>query len=446
MSATLTLVLCSWAMSAGPEPFWPQFRGPSGDGQVAEPAFPASWDEQNNIAWKISVPGSGWSQPVVAKGRVVVSSAISKDPIKPKSMEAGSADSRSIFGQTKPPETVFKWGTFCFDLQTGQEFWHESLFEQKSGIPTHPSNTFATETPTTDGQAFYTYFGSIGKLVRQELDGRKAWEVDLGVYPITAGLGTGSSPIVADGKVIVQSFNEENSFVVAIDAVSGKEVWRQTHKGGTSWSTPYVWKTTDRSELICCGKGRVFSFNVADGQPLWEMKGIISSFSASPVGSATMLFVGNSAPLTPAQLVGIKAGVSGNFDVPKPNKSSEQVLWSKVRSGPGLSSPTVVGDFLYIATDSFLNCYDAKSGERLYRERLPDGRTVVASPWAADGKLYVLDEEGRTFVVKVGPAFELLGVNKLDDTFWASSAIAGESLLLRGVERLYCVRSSTASP
>ena len=441
----LSNVLLTLAISlngAAPEEGWPQFRGPAGDGQLKEVAFPTKWDEETNIAWKVPIPGAGWSQPVVTNGRIYVTTAVSDTPDKPKNMSQGVSDTRSMFGNTKPPETVYRWELICLDQKTGQILWEKVAAEQRPGIPIHPSNTYATETPATDGKHVFAYFAPIGKVVSFDLDGNLIWEVDVGVRPIANGMGTGSSPMVLDGKLILQSDNEEKSFLLALDGSTGKEDWRVDRGKGTSWSSPYLWRNKDRAELIACGANKVESYDPSNGTLLWKSGSIRSGFSASPVGNAEMLFVGNSPPLSTSPLLAVKAGASGDITLAKGAKSSEWTPWSRLKSGPGLSSPVVAGDLLYIATDSFLNCYDTKSGERLYRERLPEGRHIVACPWVGGDKLFFLDEEGRTFVVKAGPAFELLNVNKLEDTFWASPAIAGDLLLLRGVDKLYAIKAA----
>lgn len=439
----LTTTLAGWiftTLAAAPENSWPQFRGPAGDGQLKEVRFPTKWDESTNIAWKVPIPGAGWSQPVVTGDKIFVTTAVSEKSEKPKNMSQGTSDTRSMFGNTKPPETVYRWEVICLDAKTGQILWEKVAAEQKPGIPIHPSNTYATETPATDGKHVFAYFAPIGKVVSFDLDGNLIWEVNVGVGPIANGMGTGSSPITLDGKLILQSDNEEKSFLLALDGSTGKEDWKVERGKGTSWSSPYVWRNKDREELIVCGASKVESYDPASGKLLWNSTSIKSGFSASPVGNSEMLFVGNSPPLSTSPLLAVKAGATGDITLPKGTKSSEWTPWSRLKSGPGLSSPILVGDLLYIATDSFLNCYDTKSGERLYRERLPEARHIVACPWVAGDEIFFLDEDGHTFVVKAGPAFQLLGVNKLDDVFWASPAIAGDMVLLRGVDKLYAIR------
>jgi len=450
---TAVALVAGTCWTAAAKDAWPQFRGVTGDGQVAAAGFPLEWSAEKNVAWSTAIPGTGWSQPIVWGDQIFVTTAISEKGEKPKKLQEGARDPSSMFmGPKDAPDTVYRWELHCLDLKTGSPTWQRRVAEQKPGIPTHPSNTYATETPATDGERIYLWLASIGKAYAFDLGGQPVWEVDLGVFPMTSNLGTGSSPIVVDGRVIVQSYNEKDSFVVALDPKTGAELWKAPRSKGTSWSTPFVWRTPARTELITCGNGKVYAYAPQDGQVLWEIGGIPSSFSASPAASADTLFLGNNGPFSTAPLFAIKAGAAGDITLPKEKistkdiASSDAVRWWRLKSGPGMASAVVAGDLLYVPDGSILNCYDAQTGERIYRERLPEGHDVVASPLLFDDKLLLLDEEGNGFVVQTGREFKVLASNKLEDVFWASPAVAGESLLLRGVDRLYCIRASRSTP
>ncbi|MBX9788517.1 MAG: PQQ-like beta-propeller repeat protein [Pirellulales bacterium] len=428
---------------------WPQFRGPSGDGHVSAPRFPLQWAPDRNLAWKAPLAGTGWSQPIVWQGKVFVTAAVSDSTEKPKKLREGARDPRSTFtGPAKPPSDVYRWELTCLDLATGQVLWQQRAAEQAPGIPTHPSNTYATETPATDGEHVFVWFASIGKVFAYTLAGQLAWQVDLGVYPMTSNLGTGSSPIVVGGRLIVQNYNEENAFLVALDPKTGRELWRADRSKGTSWSTPYIWHTAARSELIACGNGKVDAYDPTSGAPLWEIGNFPSSFSATPVATRELLILGNNGPFSTAPLWAVKAGASGDISIPKdqlkPKETahSDAVAWWRFRSGPGLSSSVVVADLLFVTENSILSCYDTQSGERYFRERLPEAKDIVASPLVLADKLLYLDENGRAFLIRAAESLEVLATSKLDDVFWASPAVAGESLLLRGVENLYCIRAA----
>lgn len=440
LSSAIALVLFESASAAAVE--WPQFRGPLGDGRVAKPGFPLRWSESENVAWKVKIPGEGWSQPVVWGDKVFLTAAVSDSAPKPKGMSEGTQAPSSIFpGLSKPVDALYRWEVVCVNLENGNTLWRRQVAEKKPTIAKHPSNTYATETPATDGERVYAWFGSIGQVAAVNFSGELLWKVDLGELPSMGGLGTGSSPVVRDGLVYVQCYTQPASFLLALDAKTGKEVWRAERSKGGSWSTPYIWTNKQRTELIACGDSKVIAYDPATGKPLWEIGGITSSFTASPAATAESLFLGNNGPFSTAPLFAVKAGASGDITLGKGEKSNDFVAWWRLRSGPGLSSMAVIDDLLFVSTGQFLNCHDIKTGERLYRERLAKAREIVASPLVLGDKLLLLDEDGRGYVVKAGRKFEVIETNKLDDIFWASPAAADGCLLLRGVEHLYCIQA-----
>lgn len=427
---------------------WPQFRGPRGDGRVISADFPLEWGEDKNVAWKTSIPGSGWAQPIVWNDRVYLLTAIAEGAAKPKKMAEGSRDPRSFMGASKAPDVNYRWELLELDLESGSVLSQKLVAEHKPEIPIHPSNTYATETPATDGKRIYLWLAPIGKLIAWKLSGEPAWEVNLGVYPTSSNLGPGSSPMVFDGRLYVQCYNEKKSFLVALDPATGAEHWRVERSNGTSWSTPFIWNNGARKELIACGNAKVYSYDPGAGNVLWEIGGIPSSFAASPTASADALFLGNNGPFSTAPLFSVRRGVTGDISLTKEQTKTKDIArndsvnWWRSRSGPGLSSPVAIGDLLFVSEQSVLACYDAKSGERLYRERLPEGKDVVACALAVTDKLILVDEDGHGFVVNASPKFDLAATNKLDDLFWASPAVGRRSLLLRGAERLYCIREN----
>ena len=327
----------------------------------------------------------------------------------------------------------------CRSLEDGALLWSHTVTECVPKV-IHPSNTYATESPATDGQHLFSFFAATGTLTAWDLDGNELWRRELGSYKSGNGFGTGSSLATADGRVFVQYDNDESSFVVAFDSQTGEQLWRDDRPTKTSWSTPLIWRNSKQKELVTCGWGVVTSYNPVDGSELWHLSGMQSAFSGSPAIDADRIYFGNSGPMSAGPLVAVNAGAEG--DIPLDGKfESDKVAWSRTRSGPGLASPVVAKGYLYIpGSGGILNCYDTTTGERVYRTRVPDMRTVAASLWADDDRVFILDEDGTTHIVQSGPEFKLLQANKIDDLFWSTPAIVGETLLLRGVEKLYCIR------
>lgn len=414
---------------------WTQFRGAAG-GKLGKIQHPTDWALDKNMAWTLPMKGSGWSSPVVLGERLFLTSAESEESAKPKGMMAGVASMRS-FRNAKPGK--HRYVVTCLHLSDGSEVWRKVVGES---VPPaiHPSNTYATESPATDGQRLFTFFATTGTLTAWDLDGNELWRNELGTYQFGNGFGSGSSLAVSGKQVFVQFDNDENSFVAAYHVETGKEVWRENRPAKTSWSTPLIWNNDKQTELVVCGRDVVTSFDPTSGRVIWRLSGMNSGFSGSPAIDSNRIYFGTSGPSSAGPLVAVDAGTEGAVELDSKFKS-EKAAWSRVRSGPGMASPIVSQDLLYITTSGgILNCYDARTGERVYRTRVPKMATVAASLWADDQHVFILDEDGTTHVIAVGREFKVVAANKLDDLFWSTPAIAGESLILRGVDNLYCVR------
>jgi outer membrane protein assembly factor BamB len=274
--------------------------------------------------------------------------------------------------------------------------------------------------------------------------GELVWKKDVGVFPFLAGFGSGSSPTLHAGKLYVQSYNEDSAFLLCLDAKTGNEVWKAERPKGSAWSTPFVWPNSGRTEVVACGDKSVISYDPATGKELWRLGGIDTSFSSSAVAGVDVLVFGSASPGSASPLYAVKAGAKGDISLKDGAKSNDFVTWFRTGSGPGMASPLVVGSYLYVPGDGALSCHDLTTGERKYKERLPKGKMTAASPFAAGGKIYLTDEGGQTFVVKAGPEFDVVAVNKLGadgEVFWASPAVAGGDVFVRGTDYLYCVRA-----
>lgn len=414
---------------------WRQFRGERA-GLLESVDHPLKWDAETNIAWAVPVAGSGWSSPIVVGNRIFLTAAESETKSKPKGMMAG-VSSMGTYRKAKPVKHRFV--VTCLNLEDGKQIWKKNVGEKTPPV-IHPSNTYATESPATDGERLFTFFATTGTLAAWNLGGTELWKKELGSFKTGNGFGTGSSLAVYQKSVFVQYDNDESSFVAAFDAASGNEVWRKDRTTKTSWSTPLIWNNADQPELVTCGSGVVTAYNPADGSVLWKVDGLQSSFSASPAVDSKQIYFGNSGPMSAGPLVAIPAGTCGEIQLDSKFKS-DKVAWSRTRSGPGMASPVSINGLLYIpGSGGILNCYDTSTGERVYQTRVPKMKTVAASLWADSERLFILDENGTTHVIEAGREFKVISANKIQDLFWSTPAIAGKTLLLRGVEKLYCIR------
>jgi outer membrane protein assembly factor BamB len=263
-----------------------------------------------------------------------------------------------------------------------------------------------------------------------------------------AGWGTSSSPVVHDDLVFLQVDNEEKSFVVAYDTKTGDERWRDSRKERSNWSSPIIWKNAEQTELIAGGR-TVRSYDPASGKVLWELAMGGGRSSASPVADENRLYVGTEKRNRGGYddgggtLFAVKVGATGDVTPSEGESTSEGVVWSRPNVGLSMASPLVYENFVYVLgrRSGMVSCYAAETGEPAFEnKRLPGARAFWASPWAYGGKVFCLDDTGTTHVIEPGAELSVVAKNTIGDQFWASSAIAGGSLLLRGVDSLYCIK------
>lgn len=420
----------------------PQFRGPLGNGVFADDMnIPVNWGPDTHIKWEVAVAGRGWSAPVILEDKVFITTAV--EEMTESEGETEESESPSDGGLDR----VFTWEVHCLDRATGETLWKKTAHKGHPTVPTHRSNTYASETPVTDGNRLYVYFGMIGVFC-YELDGELVWTKDLGTYEMRRGWGTSSSLALHEGHVFVLLDSEGESFLVALNSSNGEEAWRADRPNEPSnWSSPVIWKNKERTELVVGGE-TVRSYDPETGKVLWKLNTHGGETSASPCGNLERLIVGTEfhrgRPGRPARggmLCSVKSGASGDITPKEGETTSPGLHWFRERGGPEMASPLIYNDCVYIVQRSnLLNCYSAKTGERTYEQtRVEGGRPFWASPWAHDGLVYCLDEAGSTHVIEPGSEYRVVAVNKLDDQFWASSAVANGTLILRGANTIYCI-------
>jgi outer membrane protein assembly factor BamB len=421
---------------------WPQFRGAWGNGVAPDGPIPLEWSSERHLAWKTAIPGSGWSQPVIVGGRVYLTTGVSDKPLRPKEFEGGVSDPYTIEGdKASAPDVKVEWRVICLSVETGTVIWERTALSSKPKYPIHPSSTYASETPAADERGVYAFFGTAGSVVRFDQEGKMLWKRDLGVFRQQNNTGTGSSPRLEGGMLYVQCFNEEQSFIVCLDARNGEEKWRMNpDKGGTAWNTPFLWRNERRTELIVGGPKLISSHDPATGRELWRAAGTDMAGIASVTADAQRLYFGCKNPLKGGPLYAFNAGGEGDLTTVTSEKPFRALAWQAPSAAPGMASPLIAGGCAYVINDSFVTCLDAVTGKQHFKERLPGCRMVIASPIAVGDKIVILDEAGNSVVLKAGPKFDLLGRGRLENTFWASPAVAHGALILRGVDALYCVR------
>ena len=416
---------------------WPQFRGSDSNQLARQKKLPEEWGQDRNLAWKYQLSGRGWSSPVVWGDKVFFTAAVLEDPsLQWEQREGGE---RLL---VNPPDAEYSWVVYCLDANTGEELWRQVAHGGTPNIPTHRDNTYASETPVTDGERLYVYFGMTG-LFTYDLDGNLLWEKDLGNYPTRGNWGTSTSPVLWKNVLYLQIDNEENSFLVALDAATGDEKWRIQRNEKSNWSTPVIWKNKVRTELVTGGK-TARSYDPETGELIWELNVGGGRNISSPVFDRKMIYLGNEKRSDGGgTLFAVKAGAEGDITPAEGASASKGVAWARPESGLSMPSPLLYKGLIYIAErrQGMIFCYEASTGEPVYQKvQVPDAGPFWASPWVANEKIYCLDERGTTHVLRPGREFELLAQHKLDDKFWSSQAIAGNAYIFRGVEYLYCIR------
>jgi outer membrane protein assembly factor BamB len=436
----LVLGFCTAYLSAASQADdWPQFRGGGGTGLTAETGLPQEWGPSKSVRWKIPIPGAAWSSPIVLGDKVFVTTAITDHQQKPRP-QPSSGPTRPNPELEQPPDAVYRWKILCLDRSSGKVLWEELALEARPRIPTHPDNTFASETPVTDGERIYAYFGMTG-LFCYDLAGKLLWKKDLGFYRVNGpGWGTGSSPALLGGRLFVQCDNDEKSFLLALDKKTGAELWRVLRDETTNYSTPFLWRNKQRTELVL-GGSKVRSYDPATGKVLWELTVGGYCWCVSPVGDEEHVYVG---PAGKVGLFAVKAGASGVLDLRPGTSSNAGIAWAQPRGTMGdRASPLVYQGYLYALSQSGqLSCFDAKTGKVAYKgERLRGARDCFASLWAYDNKVFcVSGDDGQTFVLQAGPEFKVLARNPLHEMMWATPAISGGALFMRGIDHLYYIK------
>ncbi len=432
---------------------WPQFRGPRSDGAVGAAGAPCEWDSETNIRWKVPVPGEGWSAPIVWGNRLFLTTAVAEQPPRGNSLQSVRPEPyRGGGGRLRSDLTsaVYSWQLLCLDTETGELLWRRVARKGNPGTPRHSSNTYATETPVTDGERVYAYFGMNG-VYCYDLTGNLVWEKDLGSYETRAGWGTASSPVLYRDKLYLQIDNEEESFLVALDAESGHQAWRVPRDEATQYSSPIIWENSRRTELVV--GGMIYrSYDPDTGDLLWQLDMAKGRSVATPVADGDQLYVGTEFRDRGGPddgggfLFAVKAGASGNITLPAGASSSDGVAWRCPESSIQMASPIVCRGYIYLFERrlSIVHCIDTKTGNRVFRERVPSGRPFWASPWSFEGRVFALDDAGTVHVIEPGRELSVLRRNEIGERTWSTPAIANGSLFLRGADNLYCIKASDA--
>ncbi len=421
---------------------WPQFRGANSTGVATGKNLPDRWSSTENIAWKADIPGRGWSSPIVWGDQIFLTSVIN-------SGQSEEPKKGLYFGgeRPKPPEAIHQWKVFSLQLSSGKILWQKTVHQGIPLTPIHIKSSYASETPVTDGERLYCYFGNLGVFCL-DLNGNELWNKKLPPQPTRLGWGTAASPVLHKNRLYIVNDNNADSYLLALDSKTGKEVFRIPRDEKSNWASPYIWQNNLRTEIITPGTGRIRSYDL-DGKLLWSLKGMSSITIATPFQHNGLLYLSSGYVMDLQRpIYAIKPGASGDISLSDNAKSNPFIAWCGTKAAPYNPSSIAYRDNLYVLYDrGQVACFNANDGKEIYSaQRLEKGRAFTSSPWAYDDKIFCVNEDGLTFVLKAGDKFELLHINSLasDDMCMATPAIAGDRLIIRTSARIYCVQSKVS--
>jgi outer membrane protein assembly factor BamB len=420
---------------------WPSFRGLQAAGVTEKQNLPDRWDGKTgeNILWRTPIPGLAHSSPVVWGQRIFVTSAVSSDP------KAGFRPGLYGDGDASQDRSPHRWMIYALDKRTGKILWERVAHEGAPLEKRHIKSTYASSTPATDGRIVVAWFGSQG-VFAYDVNGRFLWKADLGrlnlgAYDIpTYEWGTASSPIIWNNLVILQCDTQDDSFLLALDADTGKQVWKTERDELPSWGTPTVAMTSTGPELVTNASNYIRGYDPRTGNELWRL-GRSSKITAPTPLFADDKFVIASGRGPERPIFVVKAGARGDLTLPADKTASDAVVWSRTGRGSYMPTPLVYDGILYVlANNGVLDAYELRTGEEIYRQRLPlVGSGFSASPVAADGKLYLSNEDGEILVIAAGRKYAHLATNSMGELLMATPALSEGVMYVRSAQSLFAV-------
>ena len=419
--------------ASGYENYWPYWRGPymTGVSPDGDPAI--EWSETKNVKWKIALPGKGHATPIIWSDQIFILSAIETDKeAKPVEQKESPQPGRGM--PIVKTAKIHKFVIFAINRHDGKMLWQRTVKEELPQEGTHEFGSWASNSPVTDGEHIYAYFGSRG-LYCFDMQGNFKWERDFGQMSKRLNFGEGSSPVLYGNKIIVNWDHEGQSFIVALDKKTGKVIWKVDRDESTSWATPYVVENNGKLQVVTSATKLIRSYDLDTGKLVWECGGMTQNAIPSPFAADGILYVmsgfrGNA-------LLAIRlADAKGNIT------DSDAIVWRHDKDTPYAPSALLLGNYLYFlrGNNGILSCFDARTGKEYYSgQRLEGMGNVFASLFGAKDRIYITGQKGTFYVVKHGPEFEILAKNNLDDNFNASPSIVGNTLYIRGYKNLYCI-------
>lgn len=425
---------------------WPQFRGPGASGKAKGFKTARKWDAKSGegIKWKTAIPGLGLSSPIIWGDRVFITTAVRADGDQP--LKVG------LYGDIQPvkDDSEFSWQVVCLDKKTGEILWNKTAHTRVPKIARHTKASHANSTPATDGKHVVAMFGAEG-LYCYDMEGELLWKKDFG--PIDSGYfavpeaqwGFGSSPIIHDGKVILQCDVQKDSFIAAFDVKDGREIWRTPREEVPTWCTPAIAPAPAGEQVVANGWKHIGGYNLSTGKELWKLVGGGDIPVPTPIIGKGLIYITNAHGWM-APIYAVKTSATGSIELKQDGDSNENVAWWGARIGNYMQTPLLYGDHLYSCRDNgVLSVFNATTGEQVYQKRIGKGTTgFTASAVAANKKLYYTSEDGDVYVIKTGAKFKLYATNAMGEPCMATPAISEGMIFIRGEKHLFAVDAPKA--
>ncbi len=426
---------------------WPSFRGIQASGVSEGPAAPLKFDVKTgeNVAWKTRIPGLGHSSPVIWGDLLCVTTAVSA---------TGKGDLKvGLYGDIAPAEDdgSHQWKVYCLDKKTGAVRWERTARQGPPRVKRHTKSTHANSTVALDAKHVVALFGSEG-LYAFDHSGTLLWSKDLGVLDSgffrapEAQWGFGSSPVIHEGRLVIQADVQKDGFLAAFDVATGKELWRTARQDVPTWSTPTIHTAAGAAQVVANGWRQMAAYDLATGRQVWRLEGRGDIPVPTPVIGKGLAFLtsahGGSATFA------VRTDAQGEISLPAGATSSDRVAWSAEKDAAYMQTPLLYGEHLYVCRDNgVLTVFDAATGRRAYQQRLGDGSTgFTASPVANGGRVYFTSEDGDVFVLRAGPDFEILARSSLAETSLSTPALSEGWLFFRAREHVVAVGTAGLPP
>lgn len=413
---------------------WPAFRGPRDNGVAPLADPPSKWSETENVKWKTEIPGRGNSTPVIWGNRVFLLTAVpTGKKVEAPKLEPG-AEAKKGHPQVSDTQDILAFNVVCVDRATGKVAWSKTVRQAHPHQGTHQKGSYASSTPVTDGERLYASFGTQG-LYCFDFEGNQKWKEELGKIDTRLAFGEGSSPTLYGDMLILCIDHEGQSYLIALDKMTGKRIWKKLRTEKTNWSSPVVIEHEGKAQIVVSATGRVRGYDLKTGEDLWQCGG--QTLNTIPMVVSSDGIVVAMSGFRANILKAIKLGQTGDL-TDKP----EALAWEAKKGTPYVPSPILYGDELYVLNDKgILSNFEMKTGKENYlQSRLPGSHNYTSSLLGAADRVYMVAEDGAGIVVKKGKTFEVIGgENKLDGTFYSSPVAVDKELFLRSETHLYCI-------